>query len=245
MGPLDKLKSAILWCYRICHLLITGGLLASVIIFSVYSGIITSFPSAIIHGNRLALFREIVILLLFAGFFALAFIPSFICWVQKPLKYYLENRRIQSPGPAPIITTSKRVKTINIFFTLILIFAVSYAIALLREKMARSTIIDVFSVADKAKASVDNYIESHNGQQPKAISETGFTNRQTNSVSSVIYNPENSSLELVLKEFYKVKAGASLTFVKRDQGWDCFSSGIPPIHFMQKKCPEQIDPITR
>jgi hypothetical protein len=245
MGPLDKLKSTILWCYRICHLLITGVLLASVIIFSVYSGIITSFPSAIINGNRLALIRDMAILLLIAGFFALAFIPSFICWVQKPIKHYLDNRRIQSPTPAPIITTSKRVKTINIIFTLILIFAVSSAVSLFREKMARSTIITVFSVADEAKSCVDNYIESHNGQPPKAILETGFTNKQTSSVSSVIYNTENTSLKLVLKEFYKVKAGASLTFVKRDQGGDCFSSGIPPIHFMQRKCPEQIETITK
>jgi len=240
MGHLDKLKSAILWCYRICHLLITGVLLASVIFFSVYSGIITSFPSAIINGNRFALIRDMAILLVIAGFLALAFIPSFICWVQKPLKHYLDNRRIQNPGPAPIITTSKRVKTINIFFTLILIFAVSSAVSLFLEKMARSTIIKVFSVADEAKKYVDNYIESHNGQPPKAISETGFTNKQTNSVISVIYDTETSSLKLVLKEFYKVKAGASMTFVRRDQGWDCFSSGIPPIHFMQRKCPEQI-----
>jgi hypothetical protein len=245
MGPLDKLKSAILWCYRICHLLITGALLASVIIFPVYSGFITSFPSAIIHGNRSALFREIAILLLLTGFFALAFIPSFICWVQKPLKHYLENRRMQSPDPAPLITTSWRVKTINIIFTLILIFAVSFAVSFFREKMARSRIIEVFSVANEAKLSVDNYIETHNGQPPKALAETGFTNKQTNSIRSVIYDAENSSLKLVLGEFDKVKAGASLTFVKRDQGWDCFSSGIPPIHFMQIKCPEQIETITK
>lgn len=245
MGSLDKLKSTLLWFYRICHLLITGVLLASVIIFYVYSGIITSFPSAIINGNRLALIREIAIFLLLAGFFALAFIPSFICWVQKPLKYYLDNRRIQSSGLAPRITTSKRVKIINFFFALILIFTVSSAISLFREKMARSRIIDVFSVANEAKLSVDNYIETHNGQPPQALAETGFTNKQNNNIRSVIYDAENSSLKLVLGEFDKVKAGASLTFVKRDQGWECFSSGVPPIHFMQIKCPEQIETITK
>ncbi len=245
MGPIDKLKSAILWCYRICHLLITGVLLVSVMFLSVHSGIITSFPSAIINGNRLALFREIAIMLLLTGFFALAFIPSFICWVQRPLKHYLKNRRMQNPAPAPIIKTSKLVITINIIFTLILIFVVSSAFSLFREKVARSRIIEVFSVANEAKLSVDNYIETHNGQPPKALAETGFTNKQTNRIRSVIYDAENSSLKLVLGEFDKVKAGASLTFVKRDQGWDCFSSGMPPIHFMQIKCPEQLETITK
>ncbi len=216
-------------------------MLVLVMFFSVYSGMISSFPTAIINGNRLMLFKDMAILLLIAGFVALAFIPSFICWVQKPLRHYLKNRSIQSLGPAPIITTSKSVIAINTFFALVLIVAVSTSFSLFREKMARSNIIDVFSVADEAKLSVDNFIESHNGQLPKSIAETGFTNKHTNSVSSVIFNVDTPSIKLELKEFYKVRAGASLTFVKRDQGWDCFSSGIPPIHFMQRKCPESTE----
>jgi hypothetical protein len=221
--------------------LITGGLLALVIFFSVNSGIITSFPSAIINGNREMLFKDMAILLLLAGFFALAFIPSFVCWVQKPLKQYLENRSIQSPGPAPIITTSKGVKAINIFFALVLIVAVSFSFSFFREKMARSNIIQVFSIADQAKLSVDNFIETHNGQLPKTMAETGFTNKHPGYVNAVLFNGDTTSIKLELKEFYKVKAGASLTFVKRDQGWDCFSSGIPSIHFMQRKCPESTE----
>jgi hypothetical protein len=221
--------------------LLTGGLLASVIFLSVYSGIITSFPSAIINGNRLMLFKDMAILLLIAGFFALAFIPSFICWVQKPLKHYLENRSIQSPRPTHIITTSNRVKAINTFFALVLIVAVLTSFSFFREKMTRSNIINVFSVADEAKLCVDNFIESHNGQLPKTIAETGFTNKHTSSVSSVVFDVDTTSIKLELKEFYKVRAGASLTFVKRDQGWDCFSSGNPPIHFMQRKCPESTE----
>jgi hypothetical protein len=221
--------------------LITGGLLALVIYFSVHSGIITSFPSAIINGNRVMLFKDMAILLLLAGFFALAFIPSFICWVQKPLKHYLENRSIQSPGPAPIITTSKGVKAINIFFALVLIVAVSFSFSFFREKMARSNIIKVFSIADQAKLSVDNFIKTHNGQLPKTIAETGFTNKPPSYVNAVIFNVDTTSIKLELKEFNKVKAGASLTFVKRDHGWDCFSSGLPPIHFMQRKCPESTE----
>jgi hypothetical protein len=207
----------------------------------VNSGIITSFPSAIINGNREMLFKDMAILLLLAGFFALAFIPSFICWVQKPLKHYLENRSIQSPGPAPIITTSKGVKAINIFFALVLIVAVSFSFSFFREKMARSNIIKVFSIADQAKLSVDNFIETHNGQLPKTIAETGFTNKSPRYVNAVIFNVDTTSIKLELKEFNKVKAGASLTFVKRDHGWDCFSSGLPPINFMQRKCPESTE----
>jgi ribosomal protein L31E len=204
-------------------------------------GITTPFPAAIIKGNRLALLRDMAILLLIAGFFALAFIPSYIVWVQKPLNHYLKNRGIQNPNPSSKISTPKRVIAINIFFTFVLILAFSFASSTYRVKMGRSNLTRVFSVADKAILCVEDFIASHNGQLPKSISETGFSNIENRYVSSVIFNAEDTSVKLILNKFYSVNAGASLTFIKRGQGWDCLSNGIPQIYFMQRKCPDHVE----
>lgn len=247
MGFIHKLTFGLIWLYRVCYLLITGLALISGIVLSVHLGIL-SFEMW--RGTSLAQLSRMSIpgvissfstMLCIPAFCALAFIPSFICWVQKPVSHYLRNRGIQNPNPAPEITTPRFVKAINIFFTLFLILAGSLTVPLYREKMARSTIIRVFAVADEAKLCVENFIASHNGQTPKTISETEFKNGENRYIGSVVFNGENISLKLVLKEFYKVKAGSSLTFIKHDQGWDCFSSGIPQIHFMQRKCPEQLE----
>jgi hypothetical protein len=222
----DRLKFYMTWLYRICHLLISGLLLGSVISLYVYSGDFTS-----LHSVR---FSEIAIMLLITGFFALAFVPGFIYWVYKPLRH----RR--GGDPAPEITTPRPVTVFNIIFALILIFAGSSTISMYLEKGARSNVIMAFSVADEATRCIENYILSNDGRLPRNIPETGFEYRKNSRISSIDYNAENTSLKLVFKEFYKVKAGASLTFIRRDQGWDCFSDGIPKIHLMQKKCPEQV-----
>lgn len=223
----DRLKFCMTWLYRICHLLISGLLLVSVIYLYVYLGGITSFQSL--------RFSEIAIMLLLTGFSTLAFVPGFICWVYKPLRH----RR--GDDPAPEITTPRPVTAFNIIFALVLIFAGSFAISIYLEQGARSNVIMAFSVADEAKRCIENYILSNDGRLPVNLSETGFEYRKDSRISLIVYNAENTSLKLVFKEFYKVKAGASLTFVKRDQGWDCFSSGVPPIHLMQRKCPEQVE----
>lgn len=233
MKLIKRLQVGLKWLYRICHLFISGLLLISVIVLSGYMAT-TSFPLVISKSYLLAIFTDQAILLLIAGFFALAFIPSFICWVQKPLSYYLRNRGVQNPNPAPEITTPKLVKAVNVFFALVLILAGFEVISFYREKMARSNLTQAYAVADQARRAVEYYITLHNGQLPKTIAETEFTNQENRYVSSVVFNAENGSLTLVLKEFSDVKSGATLTFVKLDQGWDCFSKEIPQIHLMQR-----------
>ena len=222
-----RLTFCVTWLYRVCHLLISGLLLGSVIFTYLYIGGIASISSI-----RLS---EIAIMLLLTGFFALAFVPGFICWVYKPLRH----RR--GDDPAPEITTPRPVTAFNIIFALILIVAGYSSISIFLEKGARSNVIMAFSVADEAKRCIENYILSNDGRLPGKLSETGFEFRKQRHISSIDYNAENTSLKLIFKEFYKVKAGASLTFVRHDQGWDCFSNGIPKIHLMQKKCPEQVE----
>jgi hypothetical protein len=178
---------------------------------------------------------EIAIMLLLTGFFALAFVPGFIFWVYKPL------RRCDGSEPAPEISTPKSVTIFNIVFALILICAGAFFISIFLEQGARSNLNMAFSVADEAKRSIENHIMSSDGRLPGSLSETGFEFRNQRGISSIAYNAQDTSLKLVFKEFYKVKAGASLTFVRRDQGWDCFSNGIPKIHLMQKKCPERLE----
>lgn len=223
----DRFKFCMTWLYRICHLLISGLLLVSAISFYVYLGVITSLQSL--------RYSEIAIMLLIAGLFALAFVPGFICWVYKPIRH----RR--GGGPAPEITTPRSVTVFNIIFTLILIFAGYSAISFFLEKGARSNVIMAFSVADEAKRCIDNFILSNNGRLPGNLPEAGFEYKNQSNISSIDYDAENTSLKLVFKEFYKVKAGASLTFIRRDHGWDCFYNGIPKIHLMQKKCSEKVE----